>query len=123
MIQEASALRLAAEPAADKALASLPPDDPLAALLADVRGFVAFNFERAATLEQMSGVFQTTKAGLQHATHIYEGEGKYLGVHLAALLDKHRAVLALPAAQPMVATFVSASRAIEQKYANRIVGF
>ena len=35
------------------------------------------------TLERMSAQFETTRAGLQHATHLYEGEGKYLGVQLA----------------------------------------
>lgn len=123
LIEEAAALRAAAEPAADKALASLDPADPLAALIADVRGYVAFNFERAATLERMSGVFETTKAGLQHATHIYEGEGKFLGVSLARLLDKHQAVLAAPVATAVTHDFVTASRGIHDAYANRIVGF
>lgn len=98
-------------------------DTPLGALLADVRGYVEFSFDRAAALERMSAEFETTKAGLQHATHIYEGEGKYLGVQLAALLDKHRALLAAPEAAPVVADFVATSRAIHDKYANRIVGF
>lgn len=121
LIDEARALRASADAVADRVV--LTDDNPLKALLADVRGYVAFNAARAATLERMSGEFETTKAGLQHATHIYEGEGKYLGVQLAALLDKHRAVLTSPEAQIIVATFVSAGRAIEQKYANRIVGF
>jgi hypothetical protein len=123
LIEEAAALRTAAEPAADQALASLDPADPLAALIADVRGYVAFNFERAATLERMSGVFETSQAGLQHATHIYEGEGKFLGVSLARLLDKHQAVLAAPAATAVTHDFVTASRGIHDAYANRIVGF
>ena len=98
-------------------------DNPLGAFASDVRAYVAFTFERAATLEAMSAQFETTKAGLQHATHIYEGEAKYLGVQLDALLDKHRAVLEAPAARPIVNDFVLKSRAIEAKYANRIVGF
>ena len=87
-------------------------------------GYVAYNFERAATLERMSAEFETTKAGLQHATHIYEGEGKYLGVQLAALLDKHGAVLQQPAAAcRWSATSCINEPGIEAKYANRIVGF
>ena len=121
LIDEARTLRSAADAAADRV--SFADGNPLKALLDDVRAYVAFNFDRASTLERLSGEFATTKAGLQHATHIYEGEGKYLGVQLASLLDKHRAVIDSPAAQPIVAIFVSASRAIEQKYANRIVGF
>jgi dihydroorotase (homodimeric type) len=76
-----------------------------------------------ATLERMSAEFEQTKAGLQHATHIYEGEGKYLGVQLGTLLEKHRAVLNSKEAGPTVAEFVTRARAIEAKYANRIVGF
>jgi hypothetical protein len=97
--------------------------NPLGALVADVRLFVAYNFERAAAIERMSAGFETTKAGLQHATHIYEGEGKYLGVQLAALLEKHRDVLFSRDAGPVVAGFVTQGRSIEAKYANRIVGF
>lgn len=109
----------------DAAAANVEMDDsnPLDAFFTDVRSFVAYNFARARTLEQMSAEFETTKAGLQHATHIYEGEGKYLGVQLAALLDRHRAVLDAPAARPTVSGFVLKARAIEEKYANRIVGF
>ncbi len=123
LIEEAAAQRAAAEPAADQALASLESGDPLAALVTDVRAFVAFNFERAATLERMSATFEQTPAGLQHATHIYEGEGKFLGVGLAQLLAKHQAVLAAPSAIPVTHDFVTAGRAIHDAYANRIVGF
>ena len=122
-IEDANRLRADADAAVAPALASLPAGDPLAALLQDVNGYAAFNFDRAATLERMSAQFETTKAGLQHATHIYEGEGKYLGVQLAALLDKHRAVLADPSVAPVVGEFVVKARAIHEKYANRIVGF
>jgi hypothetical protein len=121
LIDEARTLRSSADAAAGRMAPA--GDDPLMALLADVRGYVAFNFERAAMLERLSSEFATTKAGLQHATHIYEGEGKYLGIELAALLEKHRAVLTSPVAGPVVANFVAASRAIEAKYADRIVGF
>jgi len=122
-IEDANRLRGEADAAASAVLTSLPIADPLAALLQDVKGYAAFSFDRAATLERMSAQFETTKAGLQHATHIYEGEGKYLGVQLAALLDKHRVVLTAPAAAPVVSDFAAKCRAIHEKYANRIVGF
>ena len=121
LIDEARVLRTSADAAADRVV--LVDVNPLKALLADVRGYVAFNFERAATLERLSGEFATTKAGLQHATHIYEGEGKYLGVQLVDLLEKHRAVLASPVVAPIVGQFAATSSAIEAKYADRIVGF
>ena len=121
LIDEARRLRSTADAAADRV--ALAEANPLHALLADVRAYVAFNFDRAATLERLSRDFATTKAGLQHATHIYEGEGKYLGVQLVDLLEKHRAVLASLDLAVIVGDFVTASRAIEAKYADRIVGF
>ena len=123
LIGEATAVRGEADDAAVRALASLPSADPLAALLADVRAYVAFNFGRAATLEKLSAAFEQTPAGLQHATHIYEGEGKFLGISLNQLLDKHRAVLTATAVDDVTRDFVAASRAIHDAYANRIVGF
>jgi hypothetical protein len=120
-IEEARMMRKRADGLADQVV--LAPSDPLRALLSDVRAFVAFNFERAATLERMSAEFQKTKAGLQHATHIYEGEGKYLGVQLAALVEKHRAVLAAKEGAEVLGSFNVSARKIEEKYANRIVGF
>lgn len=123
IIEEAAAIRAEADQAASRALASLAAADPLAALLADVRAYVTFNFERAATLERLSGEFEKTPAGLQHATHIYEGEGKFLGVSLSQLLDKHQAVLTAPAVAEVTREFVTAGRAIHDAYANRIVGF
>jgi hypothetical protein len=102
---------------------TLAATNPLHALIVDVRDYVAFNFARAATLERLSAEFETTKAGLQHATHVYEGEGKHLGVQLAALLDRHRAVLSAPAAQAIVGEFNARAQAIHDRYANRIVGF
>ena len=122
-IEDANRLRAEADAAAAAALAALPTGDRMAALLQDVKGYAAFNFDRAATLERMSAQFETTKAGLQHATHIYEGEGKYLGVQLAALLDKHRVVLDEPTVAPIVNEFAAKSRAIHDTYSNRIVGF
>lgn len=121
MIGSAASLRADGDAATARALSLLPKADPLAALLEDVRGYVAYSFDRAATLERMTAAFETTKAGLQHATHVYEGEGKFLGVGLAQLLDKHQA--ALSAAAPVTHDFVVAGRAIHDKYANRIVGF
>lgn len=122
-ITAAGARKAEADERAAAARGSLAADDPLAALLDDVRAYVAFNFKRAATLERMSAEFERTPAGLQHATHIYEGEGKYLGVELSRLLDKHRAVLTSAGVSAVVGDFVAKSRAIHDRYANRIVGF
>ena len=116
-------LRVEADAAAAKLLPTLAPEDPLRALLEDVKTYAAFTFDRAPTLERMSAEFEQTQAGLQHATHLYEGEGKMLGVSLAAILDKHRVVLHAPATASMVSEFTTISRAIHVAYANRIVGF
>jgi len=123
LIAEAAVIRGEADAAAARALGSLPPADPLAALLEDVRAYVAFNFGRAATLERLSAGFEKTPAGLQHATHVYEGEGKFLGTSLSQLLDKHRVVLAAPVVDEVTREFATAGRAIHAAYANRIVGF
>jgi hypothetical protein len=120
-IAEASTLRAEADAAVQPL--QLGGTNPLYALVADVRDYAAFHFVRAAILERMSAEFETTKAGLQHATHLYEGEGKYLGVQLASLLDRHRAVLSDRAVRSVVAEFEATARAIHDKYANRIVGF
>jgi hypothetical protein len=119
----ARAERLRAEADALAATTSLTPTDPLGALLEDVRAYAAFTFDRAPVLEQMSAEFERTQAGLQHATHLYEGEGKVLGVRLAEILDKHRGVLASPVAAPLTEEFVRISRSVHDAYANRIVGF
>jgi hypothetical protein len=71
----------------------------------------------------MTAGFVQTQAGLQHATHLYEGEGKVLGVRLNDILEKHKAVLAAPAVAPITNEFNRLSRAVYQKYADRIVGF
>lgn len=123
MIATAASLRADGDAATARALGALPAATPMAAMLEDVRAYVAYSFERAATLERMTAAFETTKAGLQHATHVYEGEGKFLGVGLAQLLDKHQAALSAPATATVTRDFVAASRAIHDKYANRIVGF
>ena len=121
LIDEARRLREGADRGA--AELSLDPSNPVDAFLMDVRAYVAYNFERAATLERMSAEFERTKAGLQHATHVYEGEGKYLGVQLTALVQKHGAVLTHDFGISIAGEFAKKAAAIEAKYANRIVGF
>jgi hypothetical protein len=123
VVEDARKVREHADVAAAAARATLQDDDPLAALLDDLRLYVAYDFDRATTLERLSGEFEKTQAGLQHATHIYEGEGKFLGVRLAAILDKHRVVLASPLVAPLTTDFLATSRAVHDKYADRIVGF
>lgn len=123
LVREAQAIRADADGAFDAARQTVPPGDPMGALMDDVRAYADFTFGRAPVLEKMSAGFQQTQAGLQHATHLYEGEGKVLGVRLAELLDKHRRVLTAPSVQPVVTSFVTLGRAVHDKYANRIVGF
>jgi hypothetical protein len=122
-VAAAQQLRADADALADRALASIAPADPLGALLQDLRLYAAFTFERAPVLEQMSARFEQTEAGLQHATHLYEGEGKVLGVQLAGILKKHSAVLAAPVTAQLTAEFFSVSQSVHDAYANRIVGF
>jgi hypothetical protein len=117
-----TAARRTAAPA-DAAALPLPADDPLGALLADVRAYVAFNFERAAILERLTADFERTKAGLQHAAHIYEGEGKLVGLGLDELMRKHAGVLNADAVSGIVGPFQEISRRVHESYANRIVGF
>jgi hypothetical protein len=122
-IGEAAAVRAAADRDAARIRPALASGDPLGALLDDTAAYTAFSFERAALLERMTAEFERTKAGLQHATHIYEGEGKVLGVRLAELVQKHDVVLSSPVIAPLAGEFVTISRAVHDKYANRIVGF
>ena len=112
-----------ADALAGRIRADLPASDPFAALLDDVRGYVSFQFERARLLEGMSAEFQRTKAGLQHATHLYEGEGKLLGVTLANLRQKHHRVLAAAELTAVTGEFTRVSQSVSSAYANRIVGF
>ena len=119
--REAMAIREAAQ--ATAATVSLAADDPLQALLTDVRAYAAFTFDRVALLERMSAGFEMTEAGLQHATHLYEGEGKVLGVQLDAILRKHAGVISAAATAPVTAEFAAVSRAVHDRYADRIVGF
>jgi hypothetical protein len=103
--------------------AALPPDGHLLAFLRDIRDNVAYSFDRAAILEEMSGRFERTEAGLQHATHLYEGEGKILGVRLMEIVEKHRALQEAPLLSELVGPFVNTSHEVHDMYANRIVGF
>jgi hypothetical protein len=122
-VADAEALRADADRSAAAVRATLTTGDPLGALIADVASYAAFTFDRAPLLERMSAEFERTRAGLQHATHIYEGEGKVLGVQLAEILAKHHAVLSAPSAASITTEFVTISRSVHEKYANRIVGF
>jgi hypothetical protein len=108
---------------ATRLLQQLPREHALAALVTEAQSYVAFNLRRAAILEQMSGEFQKTKAGLQHATHLYEGEGKVIGAVLDDLLAKHRRTVDAPTTAVATVPFVERGRRIRDLYANRIVGF
>jgi hypothetical protein len=123
LVAEATRLRDAADAQATSARATLAADDPLGALLDDVRGYAAFVFDRAPVLERMSGEFEKTPAGLQHAAHLYEGENKFLGVRLDEILAKHHAVIDAPAVAPVTSEFVATSRSIHEAYAHHVVGF
>ena len=123
LVSEARALRLDADRQGEAARRSLPDSDPLAALLDDLRAYVAFNFDRGPLLERMSADFEQTKAGLQHAAHLYEGEGKFLSSRLHEITEKHRAVLTAPVVAPVTSEFNRISREIYQAYQDRIVGF
>ncbi len=122
-IAEARALKTDADRLASTARADLAADNPIAALLDDARGYVSFNFDRAARLESMSAAFERSPAGLQHAAHLYEGEGKVLGMVLSDILVKHRSALESPGAAAVTAEFVTEAREIIEKYASRVVGF
>ena len=101
----------------------LPADRGLAAFLYEIHHFVEHNFERAAELEVMSAEFEKTKAGLQHATHLYEGEAKVMGIGLMEVLAKHKGVMESAELAELSTVFVVASNEIFDAYANRIVGF
>jgi hypothetical protein len=123
LVEEARQLRADADATATAARASLRDDDPLAALLDDVRAYVAFNFERAPVLERLSGEFEKTPAGLQHAAHLYEGESKFLGTRLAEIVQKHHAVVETPVVASVTNEFASTARALHEAYAHHVVGF
>ncbi len=96
---------------------------PLSAFLEEVGRFSEFQFERARILEEMSGSFEKTEAGLQHATHLYEGEGKILGIRLAQVVRKHQPLLERSDFAAVTSPFVEAAARVEARYADRIVGF
>jgi hypothetical protein len=123
LVAEAEALRVLADERTARARATLAEEDPLTGLFDDLRGYLAFNFDRAPVLEQMSAEFERTKAGLQHAAHLYEGESKYLGTGLSGILTKYQRVLDNPAVTPVTGEFTAISRGIYQAYADHIVGF
>lgn len=123
LVDNARWLRADADRRAAQARATLADDDPLTALLDDLRGYVAFNFDRAPILERLSGNFERTQAGLQHAAHLYEGESKYLGVGLSTLIAKHHAVMNDPNLQPVVGDLARITRSIYNAYAHHVVGF
>lgn len=95
----------------------------LTALVDETEAFLKFNFDRAAQLETMSAKFIETNDGLQHAAHLYEGEGKLLGMQLGDILKKHEAVLNAPAVDGPLSRFKTVTRAIFDAYKDRVVGF
>lgn len=101
----------------------LDSQDPAGAWLREVEAYVTFNFQRAAVLERLSGAFEQTPAGLQHAAHLYEGEGKLVGLGLLEIERKHRTTLTNAAVAPVVASYLARTRATYARYSNRIVGF
>jgi hypothetical protein len=123
LVEEARQLRADADAKATAARAGLRDDDPLAALIDDVRAYVAFNFDRAPNLERLSAGFEKTPAGLQHAAHLYEGESKFLGTRLSEIVDKHHAVVESPIMAPVTSEFASTTRALHDAYAHHVVGF
>jgi hypothetical protein len=103
--------------------AALPATHPLLAPVEEAAAYVQFNLRRAAILERMTAEFEQTKAGLQHATHLYEGEGKAIGSVLAEVLSKHERTIEDRSLAPATRPFVDAATRVRDAYANRIVGF
>jgi hypothetical protein len=122
-VEEARRLAVEADALGAAARAQLPADDPLAALLDEMRAYAAYNFDRAPVLERLSAGFERTPAGLQHAAHLYEGECKELGTRLMDILVKHHAVLDSPATAPVTRQFALMSQAVYAAYAEHVVGF
>jgi hypothetical protein len=122
-VEEARKLREIADRDGATARATLADDDPLAALLDELRAFAAYNFERAPGLERMSAEFERTPAGLQHAAHLYEGESKMLSTNVRAILDKYQSLLAAPATEPVTREFTATFQSVWQAYAHHVVGF
>ena len=108
---------------ADRIRGPLAAYPAAAALLGEIEAYLTFNLDRAAVLETMSAKFVETDDGLQHAAHLYEGEGKLLGMGLGELLDKHQATIDAPAMAETLAPFNQVTRAIYDAYKDRVVGF
>jgi hypothetical protein len=122
-VEEARKLREAADAQGAAVRAALSGDDPLAALLDELRAFAAYHFDRAPLLESRSGAFERTPTGLQHAAHLYEGESKMLATGIRAILDKYQPVLISPATAPVTRDFAAACQSIWQASARHVVGF
>jgi len=122
-IADARARAGAVKVQADRLRASLATFPAASALLEEIEAYLAFNLDRAALLEPMSATFIETDDGLQHAAHLYEGEGKLLGMGLGELLDKHRATIDAPVLAQTLAPFNQVTRAIYDAYKDRVVGF
>jgi hypothetical protein len=122
-IDEARKLYEAADRQEAAARAAVAGEDSLAALLDEMQAFAAYNFQRAPALERMSGEFERTPAGLQHAAHLYEGECKMLSTNIRSLLDKYKVALSSPTVEPVTRDFATSCKSIWQAYANHVVGF
>ncbi|MBI2821059.1 MAG: hypothetical protein HYX74_02430 [Acidobacteria bacterium] len=122
-ISQARRLAADADARLQEVLPILPEEEPMAAFLREVRGSVSYNLGRASLLEGMSAEFEKSEPGLQHATHLYEGEGKALGAGLMRVLDKHRSTIEDRAVSELCDPFVKSCQEIQRVYANRIVGF
>jgi len=101
----------------------LPAPGAVLSFMQELRSQVAFNLRRADMLAQTSAEMLKTRAGCQHATHLYEREGKAMGVCLMDVLEKHRRVIDAPGLSELADPFVQAARKIHAKYSDRIVGF
>ncbi len=103
--------------------AELANSPGLVALIDEMEALLKFNFDRAALLERLTAEFTRTNDGLQHAAHIYEGEGKLLSLQIADVVKKHSAVLSAPELAPVLARFKAVTSSILDAYKDRIVGF
>lgn len=106
-----------------KVHASLAGQPALISLVDETELFLKFNFDRAALLETMSAKFVETNDGLQHAAHLYEGEGKLVGMQLGDILKKHEAALSAPNLGTALSEFKRVTSAIFDAYKDRVVGF
>ena len=122
-IADARIRATAAAAASARVHAELAGSPGLVALIDETEAFLKFNFDRAGRLETMSAKFIETNDGLQHAAHLYEGEGKLVGMQLGDILKKHDAVLQAPAFDASLARFKVVTRAIYDAYKDRVVGF